>query len=125
VIVLVAHGLGHVMEPMAAVAPRASPFADRPWVFGGVTAASPVGRPWSVLWLLAMIGFVAGGLGLWFHTEWWRPALIASSAVSLVAVLPWWGPMPRGSYIGAVLVGLAVLAGLLLPWGDRVLAAIG
>lgn len=124
-IVLLAHGIGHVMEPMAAWTPKLSPFSRRASAFSGaVTANSPIGKADSLVWILPMVGFAATAVGIWTAAAWWPWFAVASSIASLVAVLPWWGPMPKGSYVGAVTVDLVVLLALLGPWRDQVLSAL-
>jgi hypothetical protein len=64
-IVLLAHGIGHIMPFMAAWTPQISKagFSDAPWIFsGGVGVGSPIGQALALLGLVALIGFVAGSL---------------------------------------------------------------
>ena len=42
--------------------------------------------------------------------------LPASSVVSIVAILSWFGVMPIFSYLGALAVDVLVLVGVLAPW---------
>lgn len=124
-IILVMHGLGHVMGFSAAWTPAKMGLSDRPWIFSpGITIDTPVGQAFGLLWLVAMVGFVASGLGLLFSQGWWPQLAIASAVVSLVAVLPWWETVPPGARYGAVLADLLVLALLLGPWSERVLRAL-
>lgn len=126
ILVLLAHGIGHVMEPMAAWIPSVNPFASGSWALStGVTPDSTLGQVWAVIWIAALLGFVTGAIGVWRRATWWRPLLAVSAIVSLVAVVPWWGPMAAGSYIGAVVVDLVVLAAVFLPAGRRMSAALG
>jgi hypothetical protein len=67
-----------------------------------------------LLWFIPFAGFLAGAYGFWQETDWWRPLLVIASAVSVLLVLPWWGAMPRGSYLGALIVDIGVLVALLL-----------
>lgn len=120
-VILVMHGLGHVMGFSAAWTPAKMGLSDRPWIFSpGITIDTPVGRTFGLLWLVAMIGFVASGLGLLFFQGWWPQLAVASAFISLVAILPWWGTVPAGARYGAVLVDLLVLVLLLGPWAGQV-----
>ncbi len=122
---LLMHGAGHIMGFLAAWTPVPVGFSDRPWIFSeGVTMASPVGRAFSLLWLVAMVATVGAGLGLVFQQEWWKPLAVASAAVSLVAFIPWWNAAPSGSVWGAVLVDLLLIAALAFPWGEQVARAL-
>jgi len=121
-IILFAHGIGQIMPFMAAWTPGISKglFSDRPWIFSaGVTAASPVGRIFGLLALVALAGFIAGAWGMLARAEWWRPVLIAAAIVSLVVLVPWWNAWPLMNKVGNALVNIAVLTGLLTGLGDR------
>jgi hypothetical protein len=124
--VLIGHGLGHLMAPQAAFAPPgALPRNAHAIIGSSLTIVSPAGKSLALLWLIPMLGFVAGTYGLWTGQEWWRPLLVVASIASIVAVLPWWGVMPTFSYLGAIAVDLAVLVAILTPWGDQIAKAVG
>jgi hypothetical protein len=44
--------------------------------------------------------------------------------LSLLAIVPWLGVMPLGSALGAVLVDIAVLVGLLFPWSKDIVEVL-
>lgn len=124
-LVLIVHGMGHVMGFIESWTKISVGFSEQPWLLsGGVTMESPVGRAFGLLWLVAMIGFVGAGLGLLFYQEWWPPLAVVAAVISLVAIIPWWKTVTPGSGVGATLVDLLVLVALLLPWGDRIVQAI-
>jgi hypothetical protein len=124
--VLIGHGLGHVMAPQAAFAPPGALPRNASAIIGsGLTIVSPAGKSLALLWLIPMVGFLAGTYGLWTGQEWWRPVLAVASVASIAAVLPWWGVMPTFSYLGAIAVDVAVLVGILTPWGDQIAKAVG
>jgi hypothetical protein len=107
---LIGHGLGHVMAPQAAfLPPGALPRSAHAIVGSSLTIVSTAGRSLALIWLIPLVGFLIGTLGLWTGQEWWRPVLAVASIASIVAVLPWWGVMPTISYLGAIAVDLAVL----------------
>lgn len=125
VIVLVLHGLGHVMAPQAAFAPPGAFPRGAQAALTGMTIGSTAGRALSLLWLIPLVGFLLGSYGLWVDASWWRPVLGVSAVVSIVAVLPWWSVMPTFSYLGALAVDALVLIALLTPWGDQVIRSFG
>jgi hypothetical protein len=117
--VLIGHGLGHVMAPQAAfLPPGALPRSTHAVIGSSLTIASPAGKSLALIWLIPLVGFLIGTFGLWTGQDWWRVLAVASIA-SVVAVLPWWGVMPTFSYLGAIAVDIAVLTGILTPWGDQ------
>ncbi|RIK48122.1 MAG: hypothetical protein DCC57_13645 [Chloroflexi bacterium] len=109
VIILIGHGIGHATGFLNAWTTLPTGFSSAPWIFGGdLTTTSAVGKAWGLLWLLALIGFVGAGLGLWFRQPWWLPMASAAAAISLVAVVPWWNTVVMGARVGA-LVDVAIL----------------
>jgi hypothetical protein len=124
--VLIGHGLGHIIAPQAAFAPPgALPRNARAIIGSSLTIVSPAGKSLALIWLIPLVGFVIGTLGLWTGQEWWRPVLAVSSVASIAAVLPWWGVMPTFSYLGAIAVDIAVLVGIFTPWGDQIAKTVG
>jgi hypothetical protein len=124
VLVLAAHGIGHVMAPQAAFLPPGALPRDAQGLLAGTTIASGAGRAMSLLWLVPLVGFVVASYGLWTDAPWWRPLMAVSAVVSIVAILPWWNVMPAFSYLGALAVDVMVLVALASPWGDRVLRSV-
>jgi hypothetical protein len=125
VLVLLAHGIGHVMGFLAAWTSLPMGFTARPWLLSGdVTVQSAIGRAFGLLWLVAMVGTVGAALGLLSGQGWWTPMAIAASVISLVAILPWWNTVTPGSRLWATLVDLAIIGALAGPWRDRILEAL-
>ena len=119
-LLLVAHGLGHVMAPQSAfVPPGAFPRGSAAVLGPRLTIVSPAGKALSLLWLIPLVGFVIGTYGLWTGQEWWRPVLIVSANVSIVAVLPWWNVMPRFSLPGRPGGGRPGVGRCVHPLGSR------
>jgi hypothetical protein len=117
VLVLIMHGIGHIMGFMAAFTAVPMGWQDAAWLFGGdYRITSPVGKAWGLLWLVALIAFVGAGLGLAQGQTWWLTLAAAAAAISLVAIVPWWTAAPAGARIGAIIVDLLVLW-LASPWG--------
>jgi hypothetical protein len=120
--VVVMHGLAHVSGPLGFWTTGEQAFGDGAWLFsGGVTARSALGQAFGVVWILAAVGLVAGGVGLALGHPWWPSAAVAGAALSLVAIVPWARVVPPGAWAGAVF-DLALLVTLLPPWADRVVA---
>ncbi len=121
-LVLLAHGIGHLMPFMAAWTPQRSQvgFSGAPWIFSGsVGVGSPIGLAFGLLGLIALIGFGASALGLMTQQSWWPTVTIVAAAISIVTIVPWLNTWPTGSMIGALLVDMAVLVALLPPWGQQ------
>ena len=126
VLVLLGHGAGHVMGFLAAWTKLPMGFADRPWVFGGdVKIQTAVGRAFGLVWLIALAGFIGAGVGLLLQREWWSTLAIASSVISIVAIVPWWNTITPSARFWPILVDVAVLVALLGPWRDQIARLTG
>ncbi|HET9082983.1 MAG TPA: hypothetical protein VFN41_01165 [Candidatus Limnocylindrales bacterium] len=127
-VVLFAHGIGHVLGPLQVVkVAQVNPtWAGDSWLLtsvAGQTASNVVGL---VLWLAAMVGFVASAAVVmgWLPASWWVPLAVGSSVVSLVAIALFPAAFPPTSTIGAVIVDIAVLVAVLgLKWAPTALPA--
>jgi hypothetical protein len=127
-VVLLAHGIGHILGPLqvfrvAAVNPA---WAGDSWLLTGVTG-QPVGQAIGVaLWTASLIGFTALAAVVvgWLPTDWWAPLAIGSSLVSLAAIALFPGAFPTTSTVGAVVVDVAVLIAVIgLHWSPTDVAA--
>jgi hypothetical protein len=124
-ILLIVHGLAHITGPLGFWTTGPQAFAEKAWLFSkGVTPHSLVGWAFGLVWLVAVLGFVGAGLGLLLGQEWWPTLALAAAGVSLVAIVPWVRVVPPGALAGACL-DLVILAALLLPWGTRLVKALG
>lgn len=116
VILLLAHGVGHVMGFLDAWTTVPVGFSDTPWFLGGDTVMdSAVGRAFGLLWLVVMLAFVAAGLGLAARQPWWPSLVVAAAVLSLAVILPWWSTVAPGARVGATLVDLGLIVLLTLP----------
>jgi hypothetical protein len=120
--VLIAHGIGHILGFLPAWTNiRWWPMQGSWLLSGGVSVDSPIGRIVSLFWLAALLLTIAGGVGLLFNLDWWRPVLLGGAVASLIAFLPWLNMIPVGSAVGAIIIDLLVIGGLLSPWGDQLI----
>jgi hypothetical protein len=71
----------------------------------------------SLLWLVALAGFIAVAVGIMGQSAWWRSLAIGASVVSLVALALFVDKNPTQPAISAGLFDVAVLVALLvLRW---------
>lgn len=129
VIVLIAHGIGHVLGVFPALGLASlEGWSLRSWLLTdliGTTAASWLGV---VLWLVGLLGFVGAGLGMlgWIVPQaWWRSLAISAAVLSLLALALYWNAFPSLlNKVGAIGVDVAVLVGLLwLNWPSEAVLA--
>jgi hypothetical protein len=126
-IFLIAHGFVHMGIALVPVskpeAPRTPfwpawwrPDIDKAWLASRLgLAPAAVRTPGSLLWAIALVGFVVAGLGLIGIpglVSIWQAAAILGSIASLVLLIFYWHPW----LVMAVLIDLSVLAGILVNW---------
>lgn len=93
-LLLVLHGLVHLW--FTALAVRAFPFEERfgwtgeSWLFTRLLGDATTRSVEAVVFVLATIGFVVGGIGLAFGQGWWRPAIVWSGVFSMVMIVLFW-----------------------------------
>ena len=127
-LVLVAHGIGHSMGliGMFKVATINPAWHGDSWILTGIGGPSLTQIIGTVLWTLAVVGFVALGAVVmgWLPEAWWQPLAIGSSLASLAGLLFFPIAFPVFSTIGAFAVDVAVLAAVLwYGWVPSDLAA--
>lgn len=87
------------------------------WAFSRLLGEVGARNLASVLLVLAAVGFVAGGVGIFVKQAWWRPTIVAVSLFSSVIYLLFWdGGFQHLDNKGGVgiLINLAILATLLI-----------
>ena len=90
---------------------------DGSWAFSRLLGEVGARNLASVLLVLAAIGFVAGGVGIFVKQAWWRPTIVAVSLFSSVIYLLFWdGGFQHLDNKGGVgiLINLAILVALLI-----------
>ncbi len=127
-LVLVAHGIGHIMGPLKVFGiAAANPGWDgSSWILTGLTGTSAAQAVGVVLWFIALVGFVALGLVVLgvLPEGWWAPLAVVSSIASLAGIVLFPIAFPTFSTIGALVIDVAVLAAALwLDWTPSDLAA--
>ncbi len=127
-LVLAAHGIGHSMGiiQLFKVATVNPAWHGDSWILSGMAGPGVTQAVGTVLWTVALVGFVGVGAVVmgWLPAEWWQPLAIGSSLVSLVGVLFFPIAFPTFSTIGAVAVDVAVMAAVLwMHWAPSDLTA--
>jgi hypothetical protein len=90
---------------------------DGSWAFSRLLGNAATRNLASILLILAAIGFLAGGGGIFLKQGWWRPVVVSAAAFSTaIFILFWDGGIQRLDHKGGVgiLIDLAILAALLI-----------
>ena len=114
--VLLLHGLGHVgalgaLVAQGRVVSTGSWLHARSWLFPSlaVPVATTVA---SIFWVLSTIGFVAAAMSFWgvlVPGDVWRQLALASSIVSALGIVLFFGTWPTFNTLAALAVNIAVL----------------
>jgi hypothetical protein len=116
-LVLLAHGIGHVLGLLQVfkVATVNPAWSGDSWLLTGVLGTTPSQVVGVVLWIASIVGFAALAavtIG-WLPAEWWPPLAIGASLASLAGLLLFPLAFPTTSTLGAAVVDVVVLvAGL-------------
>ena len=128
--VLLVHGIGHILGVLAALGfSTMEKWSSQSWLLTGLLGETVSRVICFVMFLVAMVGFIVAALALmgWlFPHEWWRPLSAISAVLSLLGLALFWNAFPSlvPNKIGAIVVNIAVLVGLLVDdWPTE--AAIG
>jgi len=93
---------------------------DGAWAFSGLLGNETTRLLASISCVLAAIGFVAGGIGIFARQAWWHPVVVGAAVFSAVMfVLFWNGDLQnlRDQGAIAILINIAILvAVLILRW---------
>lgn len=84
--VIAAHGVGHLFFFVPTLGLAQWGLTGRSWLLSGHVPDGTVKIVGGALWLLALVGFVAAGIGVWSQQAWWRGVAVASSGVSLLGL---------------------------------------
>jgi hypothetical protein len=82
------------------------------WVFTNLIGSAATRSLASVLYILATLGFIAGGIGIFVQQTWWRPVLMGSAVFSAAVILLFWDGntqmLVQKGFLG-LLINLAIL----------------
>jgi hypothetical protein len=123
---MVLHGLVHLLyfgqaRRLFEVQPGLV-WPDGSWAFSKLLGDEAPRWLASIACVVAAIGFVAGGIGIFVGQAWWRPLVVGSAAFSAaIFVLFWDGGLQRLDAKGAIaiLINVAILVAVLIfRWPD-------
>ena len=118
---MVLHGLVHLLyfahsQRLIELRPEMV-WPEGSWAFSKLLGDEATRLLASISYVLAAIGFVAGGTGILLRQDWWRPVVVGSAAFSAgIIILFWDGAMQMLDDKGGIglLINLAILVALLI-----------
>jgi hypothetical protein len=122
-IVLLMHGIGHVLFTANAWGIWRTETAHS-WLWSGVLRlGGAVEGAFGLLWLVPLAGYLAGTWGYFTQQDWWQTVLLGAAVISSVMVLLWWGGINTSSAFFALVVNAIVVA--VLFWQGQSLMLAG
>jgi hypothetical protein len=113
-IVVIAHGVGHVLfMPLLRGALRLET-DGRSWLVGPVLGDGPTTVLASMLAGLAAAAFVAAGVGLIGLAAWWRVLAVGAAVLSMVVIVALWNGVPTSSAAFALAFDVVILVALVV-----------
>jgi hypothetical protein len=113
VVVIMAHGIGHALflAPCLGIAQWGQ--SAQSWLLTGVLGDTLTRLVGSIVWLLAVAGFVAAGAGLLGQQAWWRGLAVGAAGVSLLGLILFARGGDAQPLLSAGLMDVAILVALL------------
>jgi len=118
-IVLILHGVGHILGVLATTSLGGENWNARSWLLTDAMGESPARTLSVVLWTLCCIAFVVAGLALLevgLPEDWWKSIAVGAAFVSTVTLVLFWNAFPVlfPNKIGALAINVAVIWGVLI-----------
>lgn len=110
-VAVAAHGIGHILFLMPLVSSTAWGQSAQSWLLGDGGLAKGLG---ALIWLVALVGFVAAAFGIFRETDWWQMAAIMSAVVSTVGLILFWTRPTTSPAVSALVFNLLILISLLV-----------
>ena len=105
------HGIGHILflAPLLGLADWGQ--TDNSWLSGSSWLVRTLGV---IVYAVVMLGFIAAAFGIFTQTNWWSMILLASAAVSIVALAVFWvrprtSPEVSAMTLNGIVIGLLLL----------------
>lgn len=120
-LIIVLHGLVHLWyftlsQKLVEFQPEMG-WTGKSWIFTNLIGDAATRSLASVLYVLAAIGLVAGGTGIFIQQDWWRPVLAGSAIFSSAVILLFWdgstAMLVQKGMLG-FLINLVILAAVLV-----------
>ncbi len=110
-VAVAAHGIGHILFLMPLLSSTTWGQSAQSWLLGDGGLAKGLG---ALIWLVALVGFVAAAFGIFRETDWWQMAAIMSAVVSTVGLILFWTRPTTSPAVSALVFNLLILISLLV-----------
>lgn len=124
VVIVGAHGIGHVLFMPLIMEPLGLSASGRSWLLTPVVGDGIVRIAATAVAGVVLVGFIAASAGLLTRAPWWPTVAIASALASAALVLVMWGGLQESSAFFAFLFDGAVLVALLVAhWPSELITS--
>ena len=106
-----AHGVGAIT--VSGIVKDENTQSDPSFLLTGFDSSHWVFKVMAVVWLLPLIGFVFGGIGVIQEADWALAVIVASTVLSTILSLIWVKAAPFGLVANLIVIGV-----LLVPWAN-------
>ncbi len=93
---------------------------DGAWVFSKFLDSGTIRIAACILLILAAVGFVAGGGGIFLKQSWWRPLILGVAVFSSVLFILFWDGtfqrMDDQGWVGILINGAILIAVVVFRW---------
>lgn len=123
-LVVLAHGIGHILFLGRVVGLGSwAGQTGQSWLLTGALGDTATRAIATLTWSAVIVLFVAGVGGFLIGAEWWRPATIAASALSIAGIVVFWDGIATPNAIFALVTDVVILGALLVArWPSSELA---
>jgi hypothetical protein len=116
-IVVAAHGIGHVLFLVSTFGLADWGQSAHSWLLTNAVGDVATRAIGTIIWFVAVAGFLAAAVGIWTEMEWWRTAAIVSSIVSIIGLVLFWSNPAGGPTLSALVFDIVILVALvILRW---------
>jgi hypothetical protein len=115
--VILVHGIGHVLFLAPCLGISQWGQSAQSWLLTGLLGDTVTRLVGGLLWLVAIAGFAAAGVGLLVQAPWWRTLAVIPAGVSLLALALFAGGGNNQAILSAAGMDVVIIGALLwLRW---------
>ena len=83
-VVIASHGIGHTLFLMQTLGLADLDQSSRSWLLNNLLGDGPTQAIGGLLWLVATVGFIAAGVGVFGQQGWWRTLAVVGDCVQVL-----------------------------------------
>jgi hypothetical protein len=120
VVLVVAHGIGHLLFLGNAWGYWAPATHDGPLLGSGAGHPAEWEQVVGLLWLIPLVGFIAVAYGVVTDQGWWQFAALLLAGISALLIVLWWAALPVQPATSALAFNLLLMVFVLARYGTEI-----